>query len=234
MKCNACGKIINNDGFICKECDEVNCLECRVKNPKGLKLPICTLCGTDILSPIWEEENKKEEDARLQIEIPGNLLGDWPKPELDIPELIKTFNAPKSDNCPECFSPIPNVYWHDEDMDSVLGKKYKFCSRECLREYKGENMCAECDSKLNSRPIYFEGMDSKLGETTRFCCDRCADKFRSKFLCNTCGSKIEGRYYYCFWCGDRPRYCSTSCLQDHSDNSNTFACVLRGMANQYK
>ena len=89
MKCNACGKIINNDGFICKECDEVNCIECRVKNPKGLKLPICTLCGTEQLSPIWEEENKKEEGARLQIESPGNLLGDWPKPELDIAKILK-------------------------------------------------------------------------------------------------------------------------------------------------
>ncbi len=192
MKCNACGKIINNDAFICKECDEVNCLECRVKNPKGLKLPICTLCGTDLLSPIWEEENKKEEDARLQIESTENLLGDWPKLGLGLPETQKTLKSPKNDNCSECFSPILSSYYYSEHLDQESGEEHRFCS------------------------------------------ERCADKFRSKNFCNTCGSKIEGRYYYCFWCFDIPRYCSTSCLQDHRDNSNTFICMLSGMANQYK
>jgi hypothetical protein len=230
MKCNACGKIINNDGFICKECDEVNCIECRVKNPKGLKLPICTLCGTEQLSQIWEEENKKENESRLQIESPGNLLGDWPKLGLDLLQLPEMFKLAKSDNCPECFSPVPNVYWSNEDLDCALGKKLSFCSEECLAKYRGENMCAECGSRNPSIPKHSEKADSELGGKHVFCSEQCGIKFLRKYFCNTCGSKIEGRYYYCGWCGDRPRYCSTSCLQDHRDNSNTFVCMLRCMA----
>jgi len=169
MKCNACGKIINNDAFICKECDEVNCLECRVENPKGLKLPICTLCGTDLLSPIWEEENKKEKESRLQIESPGNLLGDWPKPKLDIPELLSTFKAPKSHNCPECSFPILSSHYYSEHLDQELGEAHQFCSERCAKTFMSKHLCYTCDGKIGLHYQYC----MLCGDMQRYCSTSC-------------------------------------------------------------
>ncbi len=272
MSCNACGKITKNDAFVCRECGEVNCLECRVKNPKGLKLPICTLCGTDLLSPISEEENRKEEDAKLQFENPMTPLIDWAKSGLELPEIQKLLKPPKSNNCPECsfpilssyhysnqldqefgeehrfcsercmdnykekklctecFSRLPNIYWYNEELNRAYGKDYRFCSDACLTESLSEKMCAECGSKNPSIIKHSEKADSELGRKHIFCSEQCGIKFLKKYFCSTCGSKIEGQYYYCRLCGDGPRYCSSSCLQDHSDNSNAFLCLINYMA----
>ncbi len=241
--CNACGTIIKDDAFKCKECEDVYCQKCRVINPKGLILPICTNCGNDTLAPIYEEIARDEEQKLLEEQI-SNIKEYW------CPECSKQINSyyrtskylddvsgeeyrfcsnscqdkyEQKSLCIECHSLLQTRYWNDDSMDYKFGKKLRFCTKECLREYRIEKICAQCRSKIYTS-YYAEDIDLAYDEKKRFCSQNCCDVFRGRNLCDECGS-IVGRYIYCTRCGDGQRYCCSSCFEEHEHRNDGFCFI---------
>jgi hypothetical protein len=133
--------------------------------------------------------------------------------------------------CQNCQKIIPDQYYIDDTIfRSDANRSRRFCSLDCLIDFRIKHLCSMCGKRLGEKIVFNKHLNKEFDSQLNFCTNACCELFKDKHLCAQCQQKIPAdpktskEINKNF--GKEMHFCCSSCLNKFSRKKMCHYCGM--------